>query len=83
MKKIILIAFVLMIASSLYAKKFTCSRVGDVSDQMFRCSAGKKSIVYYIDKATWICFAGVDGFADSIALVDCNKLLQRKEIKDM
>lgn len=80
MKKVIIFLMIGGLSFSLFANKMKCERVGNSSSDIFKCSAGKGSIVYHIDKVTDICFAGIDGISESFTLVDCSQLLKRSEI---
>jgi hypothetical protein len=80
MKKGIIFLVILAASSALFANKVQCERVGNSSSDIFKCSAGKGSIVYHIDKVTAICFAGIDGIPESFTLVECSQVLKRSEI---
>jgi hypothetical protein len=80
MKKMIVFLGFLMVCFSLSADKMKCDRVGGFSNEMFKCSIAKGGIVYYVDRKTDICFAGVDGMPNSFTLVDCEKIYRRAEL---
>lgn len=80
MKKAIVFFLIFGFFFSLWANKMKCERVGNSSSDIFKCSAGKGSLVYHIDKVTGICFAGIDGISESFTIVDCAQILKRSEI---
>jgi hypothetical protein len=80
MKKMIVFLGFLMVFFSLSADKMKCDRVGNFSNEMLKCSVSKGGIVYYVDRKTDICFAGVDGMPNSFTMVDCAKIYKRDEL---